>query len=117
MGASKLRRNIWLGVNVAAMVAVLCLSAPLWKLHWKAGEYRATGPGGGLYFFFLVIIPWCLFGLINLFVLVFRLFKPGISFRSGLLSAELLGTAVWVALAFFIWWATRIPEGVIYLGS
>lgn len=111
------RRTIWYVVNLAAMALVTWSSSRLWLFHLKPGDFHASGPGDGLYFFFLLLIPWTLFFLVNVALLFRRLFAakaPGYPWN---IAPQLLLTALWITLAIMIQRLSQVPEGVISMGS
>lgn len=103
---------VWSVINAIAIVLHLIGSSALWKFHLHPGDRYAAGPGDGLYFLLLVLLPW--FGMmivnvgVTIGVLVARWSKPWRKVQLTLVGS-------WLMVAAFELYAIRLPEGVEYM--
>lgn len=117
---SKWPRQVWLLVNCIAMVIHFILSKPLWLYHLEPGSMSWGGPGDGLYFFIMLLLPWLAFVLINLVILVG---KVGMALfgndglRWMLVSVQVLILLGWLAVGVIEQRLSQVPEGVTRMGS
>lgn len=104
---------VWSTVNGIAIGLHLCISYPLWMFHVRPGDMYWRGPGEGMYFFFLLVLPWVGVMLVNVGVVIAafigRWSKPW-------KKVQLILVVLWMLVAAFEFYAVRAPEGAKYMG-
>jgi hypothetical protein len=116
-GNRRLLKILWAVCNAVAMVLIILASRPLWAFHLKPGEVHASGPGDGLYFFLVILVPCAVLMLLNLALTIRALLIGGHPPRWARAWPFVLMVGAWSLLAFVLLQLIRVPEGVESLGS
>lgn len=109
-------KPVWCGTNAVVMAIHVWLSKPLWAYHMEPGTMHSSGPGDGLYFFFLLMIPWLLVMLVNVVILIRAVIKRA-TWGTGWIWVQLAILLAWLIIAVVEQRLLQVPEGGIKIGS
>lgn len=117
MTGAKLLRFTWFIGNAVAIVLIILASRPLWAFHLKPGDVHSSGPGDGLYFFLVILVPCAMLLLVNLALALRALLVGGHARPWATAAPFALMVGAWSLLAYVLLQLIRVPEGVESLGS
>jgi hypothetical protein len=103
--------------NAAVMVLIFLASRPLWAFHLKPGDVHSSGPGDGLYFFLVILVPSAVLMLLNLALVIRTLLIGGRPQRWLRVWPFALMVGAWFLVAYLLLQLIRVPEGVESLGA
>jgi hypothetical protein len=117
VGSRKLLRILWSIGNAVAMFLIILASRPLWAFHLKPGDVHSSGPGDGLYFFLVILVPCAVLMLLNLALAIWTLLLGGRPQRWLRVWPFALMVGAWFLVAYLLLQLIRVPEGVESLGA
>ena len=97
-----------------ALIAIICLSNPLWQIQLRRGTLHWTGPLDDLIFGFFILLPWLFFTSLNVVFLIRDLFARR---KAVILLIQCVALLIWAAMNWHILFLVRAPEGVEYMGQ